>query len=132
VRRKADAIALPDPRLAKAILDVVDRRVTDALRGLPVEQYGIVAAVDPVAGRASVYLDGSDVPSPGWVYGVSAPSAGDRVLVRRTTGGDRLLRQNLSAASGGGLATPAAHVDPASATPEDIVNAMIAAGMMEP
>lgn len=97
---------LDDPRLADAIIRAVDRRVEERMaRLLPIEQYGIVAAVDTAMMRASVYLNGSDIPSPGWVYGADTPPViGDRVLCRRTPdGGDRLIRQIIFHTLGGSI-----------------------------
>ena len=90
---RPDDVRIGDPRLSAALVERIRAMIRDEVGGIVArEQYGIVASVDAGSGRASVYLDGADVPSPGWVYAAAAvPAVGARVLVRRTADGDRLI-----------------------------------------
>ena len=96
------SMRLDDPRLAKLITDLVDRRVAAAMTRLPATRYGTVAAVDPVARTVSVLLGGSSVPSPGFIYAGAAPAIGGLVRVV-IAGADRYVDADLAAVASRGL-----------------------------
>lgn len=104
---RQDLVGLNDPRLAAAVAALVDARVEEhQRRTAAVEEYGTVDAVDTVSRTVSVFLKGSSVASPGYVYPTGEePVEGDRVRVRRTPDGDQsvvsIFGRDPAAAPGG-------------------------------
>jgi hypothetical protein len=122
---------LGGPRLSAALVGHIRAMIRDEVAALvPREQYGTVAEVDAGARRASVYLDGADIPSPGFAYAAEAAlHAGDRVLVRRTSDGDRLVLLDLTPVADSrivsGYVEMTTPTTTTSATLEDIAGAVV-------
>jgi hypothetical protein len=92
-------IDLNSPLAAQMLRRIVDEQVNRRLEELlPKVGYGVVDSL-PTEGEASVLVQGSLTPSPGWKHPIAAtPRVGDRVrLVNR--GGDRYIDDSLSALS---------------------------------
>lgn len=90
-----------DPRLARLIEELVDRRMRAYARNeLPAIKYGVVADSPNVETRkVSVYLDGQGEPSGGFAYSGSVPVLGDHIRVGISPRGDRYVDAILKPAS---------------------------------
>ena len=82
---------LSDPRVAEAIVRIVDRRVAEQLAAqLPRTRYGVVTAVG--TGVVSVQLAGDATAAPGFAFPPRmSPVVGNKVRVVITPSGDRYV-----------------------------------------
>jgi hypothetical protein len=100
-------IDLNDPRVAAVLVAAVDRRVDQKLAAAERKvRYGVVAAVDTVNRKASVYIGNDATATPGFVYGPLAPTIGELVRVEMGQSGDFVIAglRNANAVIAGTLA----------------------------
>ncbi len=88
-----ERVGLNDRRLAQAVVDAVDRRVSQIIRELlPAIRYGtVVGSANTVNRTVAVKLFGQQDSSPGFAYGEFPPVDGDRVRVYIDSRGDRYV-----------------------------------------
>lgn len=96
-----------DPRLSQGIIQAVDTRFNQLRRAEPYTVYGVVATVDAVNRKVSVFLSGDADASAGFAYPPRmAPEVGEMVRVVVDPRGDRYVDEVFSAISLGTWVTP--------------------------